>query len=197
MRERRRRKQQSLSEAIKEDKRLGDMEPKQAALGPGPCRTGRRRQVAAASKPIKPTLMLPQLPSPEVSAQALLRGHDAAVVYVGVLADCASVVSVDMRGQVHIWPYLVVGLGCGLLGFYSLASGALAVAVVSSLGPPPASSSVWFRRLIGWAIPATCAAAAVRQCNRQLHIVLNVDNPGMAGTSAAAAVRQSVIRPAR
>ncbi|GFR51728.1 hypothetical protein Agub_g14179, partial [Astrephomene gubernaculifera] len=48
-------------------------------------------------------LLPPQLPSPECRSQALLRGHGGQVVFVGALADCGSLLSVDMTGEVHVW----------------------------------------------------------------------------------------------
>ncbi|GLC73006.1 hypothetical protein PLESTF_001319000 [Pleodorina starrii] len=49
-------------------------------------------------------LMPPQIPAPESRQQALLRGHDSHIVFVGVMADCASVVSVDASGEINLWP---------------------------------------------------------------------------------------------
>ncbi|GLI68278.1 hypothetical protein VaNZ11_012636, partial [Volvox africanus] len=49
-------------------------------------------------------LMPPQIRAPESHVQALLRGHNSHIVFVGVMADCASVVSVDASGRVNVWP---------------------------------------------------------------------------------------------
>ncbi|GIL86352.1 hypothetical protein Vretifemale_14656, partial [Volvox reticuliferus] len=49
-------------------------------------------------------LMPPQIRAPEAHVQALLRGHNSHIVFVGVMADCASIVSVDSDGLVNVWP---------------------------------------------------------------------------------------------
>eukprot|EP00775_Hariotina_reticulata_P006862 gene6860-7078_t len=48
--------------------------------------------------------MPPQALNPDIQSQALYRCHDAHVVYVGFLSDCATPISLDASGLLAIWP---------------------------------------------------------------------------------------------
>ncbi|KAG2500495.1 hypothetical protein HYH03_001274 [Edaphochlamys debaryana] len=75
-----------------------------SALLPAPLPRTRQRPRALLSQQVVDYLLPPQIPSGDVRTQALFRGHDAPLVFVGVAGDCASVISVDAVGEVNLWP---------------------------------------------------------------------------------------------
>eukprot|EP00798_Chlamydomonas_sp_ICE-L_P016712 gene16712-22981_t len=49
-------------------------------------------------------LMPPQIKNEDVYDQSLMRGHQGIVVYLGYLSDSTTIVSVDHRGVINLWP---------------------------------------------------------------------------------------------
>ncbi|KIZ03210.1 tRNA-dihydrouridine synthase A [Monoraphidium neglectum] len=61
----------------------------------------RRRQLSQAAVDY---LMPAQAPNPDIASQAVYRRHDAHVVLVAFLSDAATMLTVDQRGLVALWP---------------------------------------------------------------------------------------------